>query len=75
MSNDGRRQERDLVLAPNEYALVSDQTKGDIQVYVGPTKVSLAGTDQPVFFNRETKRFEDCNLAKAIRLFATAPEG
>jgi hypothetical protein len=28
--------ERDLVLAPNEFAFISDQTKGNINVYVGP---------------------------------------
>jgi len=36
--------ERDLVLAPNEYCLISDQTKGHIVVYVGPYKTSLANS-------------------------------
>ncbi len=67
--------ERDLVLAPNEYAFISDQTKGNINVYVGPYKTSLANTDQPVFFDDRSKRFERCTLEPAIRVFATAPEG
>lgn len=67
--------ERDLVLAPNEYAFISDQTKGNINVYVGPYKTSLANTDQPVFFDEQSKRFERCGLEQAIRIFATAPEG
>lgn len=67
--------ERDLVLAPNEYAFISDQTKGNINVYVGPYKTSLANTDKPVFFNNDTKKFERCSLEESIKTFVTAPEG
>lgn len=67
--------ERDLVLAPNEFAFISDQTKGNINVYVGPYKTSLANTDQPVTFNEQSKRFERCTLEVATSVFATAPEG
>ena len=67
--------ERDLVLAPNEFAFISDQTKGNINVYVGPYKTSLANTDQPVVFNDRSKKFERCNLDQAIQVFPTAPEG
>lgn len=67
--------ERDLVLAPNEYAFISDQTKGNINVYVGSYKTSLANTDKPVFFNNDTKKFERCSLEEAIKTFVTAPEG
>jgi major vault protein len=67
--------ERDLVLAPNEFAFISDQTKGNINVYVGPFKTSLANTDQPVVFNAESKRFEHRLLEQSISVFATAPEG
>jgi major vault protein len=68
--------ERDLVLAPNEYAFISDQTKGNVIAYVGPYKTSMANTDKPVWFNKHTKRFEICNLLEdAIRPFTTAPEG
>ncbi|MCP4345499.1 MAG: hypothetical protein GY795_08225 [Desulfobacterales bacterium] len=71
---DGRR-ERDLILAPNEYAYILDETKGNIVNYVGPHKTSLANTDQPVIFNDSSKRFERCTLETAIRRFAIAPEG
>lgn len=72
MSNN---RERDLVLAPNEYAFISDQTKGNVIAYVGPYKTSMANTDKPVVFNRRSKRFEICSLEDSIQTFATAPEG
>ncbi|MCB9527037.1 MAG: hypothetical protein H6701_01320 [Myxococcales bacterium] len=67
------RRERELVLAPNEYAYVLDTTKGHINCYVGPNKTSLAQTDQPVVFNPASKRFEPADLKEAVSLFATAP--
>lgn len=73
--NNMRGRERDLILAPNEYAYILDETKGNVINYVGPHKTSLANTDQPVTFNEETKRFEHCNLEQAIQNFAIAPEG
>jgi major vault protein len=75
MSEDMSSRERDLVLAPNEFAFISDQTKGNINVYVGPYKTSLANTDKPVVFNPLTKRFEASNLDNSIQIFPTAPEG
>ncbi len=66
--------ERELVLAPNEYAYVLDTTKGHINCYVGPNKTSLAQTDQPVYFDEVTKRFTHADdLATAVQLLATAP--
>ncbi len=73
--SDNSSRERDLVLSPNEYAFIADQTKGNINVYVGPYKTSLANTDQPVSFNEATKRFEHSSLDKTIKTFAIAPEG
>lgn len=70
-----RVRERDLVLAPNEFAFISDETKGNINVYVGPHKTSLANTDQPVVFDYETKRFKRVTLEQAISVLAVAPEG
>ncbi|MCX4241600.1 hypothetical protein [Paraliomyxa miuraensis] len=75
MSDRDRARERDLVLAPNEYAFIADETKGNINAYIGPYKSSLANTDQPVLFNVETKRFEHCSLEQAILSFAVAPVG
>lgn len=70
-----RGRERDLVLAPNEFAFISDETKGNINVYVGPHKTSLANTDRPVVFNYETKRFDRCSLEQATQVLSVAPEG
>jgi major vault protein len=70
-----RGRERDLVLAPNEYAFISDETKGNINVYVGPHKTSLANTDRPVVFNDKSKRFDRCSLEQAIQVFSVSPEG
>lgn len=70
-----RGRERDLVLAPNEFAFISDETKGNINVYVGPHKTSLANTDRPVLFNYQSKRFDRCTLEQAIQVFSVAPEG
>lgn len=74
MSN-GNARERDLVLAPNEYAYISDQTKGHIVAYVGPYKSSMANTDQPVYFDEIDKRFKICSLERSIKSFTIAPEG
>ena len=72
---ESNNRERDLILAPNEFAFISDQTKGQVNVYVGPHKTSLANTDQPVKFSEQSKRFERCILEQAIQTFAIAPEG
>jgi major vault protein len=37
--------ERDILVASNEFAYVQDLTKGDIVLYVGPTKISLSNRD------------------------------
>ena len=70
-----RSRERDLILAPNEYAFIADETKGNINAYSGPYKTSLANTDQPVVFNPKTKRFENGSLEEATQNFAVAPVG
>jgi major vault protein len=70
-----RGRERDLVLAPNEFAFILDETKGNINVYVGPHKTSLANTDVPVVFDSGTKKFERKTLDVAIQMISIAPEG
>jgi len=75
MAEESNRRERDMILAPNEYLYVSDETKGIIDVFVGPTKQSLSGTDQPVIFDESTKRFKRVELKEAIQTVKTAPEG
>lgn len=75
MAETNQRQERELVLAPNEYAQISDETKGDITSYVGPNTTSLAATARPVIFNPKTKRFDRVDLSAAIQTQVIAPEG
>jgi major vault protein len=75
MTERERSRERDLVMTPNEFAFISDETKGNINVYVGPHKTSLANTDQPVIFDPKIKRFIRCTLEEATQILSIAPEG
>ncbi len=75
MATDGRDQ-RDLVLAPGEYAHIMDKTKGQIVTYVGPNRASLSTTDEPIKFDQKAKRFTRTdNTEQAIQAAVTAPEG
>jgi len=67
--------ERDLVLGPHEYAMILDETKGNVSVFVGPHKTSLSNTDRPVLFEERTGNFKRCTLEEAITVFPTADEG
>lgn len=75
-----REQERDLVLNPRQYAYILDLTKGQVNVYVGPYKTSLANTDRPQRVRKTDKagaapQFEACGLLEAIQEFPSADEG
>ncbi|MEZ0227854.1 MAG: hypothetical protein ACAI25_04465, partial [Planctomycetota bacterium] len=48
VERDRDTRERDILVAGNEYAYVQDLTKGDIVLYVGPTKISLSNTERLV---------------------------
>ncbi len=67
--------ERDLVLAPNEFAFILDETKGNVIAYVGPHKTSLANTDRPVIFEEHSRRYRRCTLEESITAFPYAEEG
>lgn len=75
MTNEQLRGNQDLILAPGEYAYVLDTTKGQVVVYSGPFKTSMAGTDQPVYWDTQKKKFERCQLDRAIQIDLVAPEG
>jgi major vault protein len=64
-----------MILAPNEYALITDETKGEVSIYVGPNKASLAGSDRPSIFNPKTNRYQGVTLEQATQGFLTAAEG
>ena len=66
--------ERDLVLAPTSFAYVLDKTQGEVVTYVGPVKVSLADSDQPVVFDYKTKKYRYVSLNEAIQNIVIAPE-
>jgi major vault protein len=70
-----RISEKDLVLSPNEFVFISDNTNGQIKCCVGPYKTNLGETDYPVVFKEDSKKFERTELLRAIQLFAIAPEG
>lgn len=70
------RDQRDLVLAPGEYAHIMDKTKGQIVTYAGPNRASLSNTDEPVCFDTKTKRFRRVEgLNEAVQANVVAPEG
>lgn len=69
------RRNQDMILAPNEYALITDETKGEVSIYVGPNKASLAGSDRPSIFNPKTNRYQGVTLEQATQGFLTAAEG
>ena len=75
MADNETRRNQDMILAPNEYALILDETKGEIAIYVGPNKASLAGSDRPSVFDSKTNRFRGVPLESATQAFQTAPEG
>jgi major vault protein len=70
----GMRQERDLVLPPNNYAYILDRTKGKVSAYVGPFRSSLSDTDHMVIW--QNGKFEQTNdIQRAIQPFVEAGEG
>lgn len=67
---------KDLVLASNEFAFVSDRTSGSIRTYSGPTMLTISQQQNLVVFNAKTKKFEEViDFDKAKQLFVTIPEG
>jgi len=72
-NNMGR--DRDLVLAPGEFAFVLDTTKGLVNTIVGPNKVSMSNTDQPVVWDRMRRRIVRTEVDSAIQTNSIAPEG
>lgn len=67
---------KDLVLASNEFAFVSDRTSGSIRTYSGPTMLTISQQQNLVVFNAKTKKFEEvADFDKAKQLFVTIPEG
>jgi regulator of protease activity HflC (stomatin/prohibitin superfamily) len=69
--------ERDILIAPNEYAYVQDLTKGDIVLYVGPTKISLSNTERIVELRAERfvpVRADDASFGVSAFVTATSSQ-
>lgn len=76
MSRRARNQNKDLVLAPGEYAYMQELTKGTVRVLVGPTVFSPTAQDQPVrFVMKGDKPFVACGPEDAVQKAAIAVEG
>jgi len=64
--------ERDILVASNEYAYVQDLTKGDIVLYVGPTKISLSNTERLVDYQQGRFVPVRADEGTAVATFTTA---
>jgi len=65
----------ELVLAQNQHAFIQDETKGLVQVVVGPYKTGLTATDRPVRYNAQAQKFTQVSLDEAISQNPNVPEG
>ena len=71
-----QRQQRDIVLSPNEFCFVQNKTSGQIRSHVGPTTMTISQQEALVSFNTVSKKFEETkDFEKAKQLFTSAPEG
>lgn len=68
-------EDRDVVLALNEYCFVLNRTNGKVNALVGPYKDTLDENKKLVVFNEDSKKFEPARLDNAVQLFDIAPEG
>lgn len=68
-------QREELILAQNQHAFIQDETKGVVQVFVGPFKTGLTPNDRPVVYEAETGRFKDVSLSQAIQQNSVVKDG
>ena len=65
----------DIVLPQGTYVLIQDGASGQVEVVVGPHKVSLADTDKTVVYNPVTRRYVPTASETAIASCPAANEG
>lgn len=66
----------DIILAQGTFVYVQDGASGQVDVIVGPNKISLADTDKPVTYDPNQRRYHRVSSAQeAIQTFPTANEG
>lgn len=70
----GEASRNELVLAQNQYAFIQDETKGAVEVIVGPQKLGLTQAHRPVRYDPITRRFDQVNLNDAISQNVVAGE-
>ncbi|MDP3710677.1 MAG: hypothetical protein Q8R29_03065 [bacterium] len=69
-------QNKDLVLAPGEFAYVLDTTKGVVSTIVGSNNTSLSANQYPVLWDSDKRQFVRCDeLNRARQSFVNVPEG
>ncbi len=67
------RGSNELVLNPGEYAFLQDNTKGNVQTFVGPIVITQTGQLRPILFSES--RFSETNLQDAAVQCVSARKG
>ncbi len=76
MPDDRSIRETDLVLPYGLFSFVLENSKGNVNVYVGPTKQALSlQNEQSVVFDEKTSRFVPVPMDKAIQTNYVANKG
>lgn len=68
-----RGSSNELVLNPGEYAFLQDNTKGNVQTFVGPVVVTQTGQLRPILFSEG--RFSETSLQDAAVQCVSARKG
>jgi len=63
----------ELILNPGEFAFLQDNTKGNVQTFVGPIVVTQTGQLRPILFDKG--RFTETNLQSAAAQSVSAKKG
>lgn len=68
-------QNKDLVLAPGEFAYVLETSKGSVITYVGPNVQGMGANQVPVTWDNSGRKFIHSDLNNAKQQFVNVPEG
>jgi major vault protein len=67
---------REIVLAPGEYAYMQDLTKGSVKTFVGPCVINQTAQEKPVVYQARNGTFRKVEkLEEAVRKSPVAVEG
>ncbi|MBI2635692.1 MAG: hypothetical protein HYW79_04130 [Parcubacteria group bacterium] len=69
------QQNKDLVLAPGEFAYVLETSKGTVITYVGPNVQGMGANQVPVVWDNNGRKFTHSDLTAAKQQFVNVPEG